>query len=393
MTDSFAGGSVVSMLKYIQYRPLYRHLFLFRPKFYKAFYCTYLEKYFAKKAPFIDENTFLVWEPCSKSHAEVVPGYVKYLSDLGYKVSVLVSPKRYKEGLFSRFDDENVFYNKMSQKEIHKHFKNNTLKNAKGILVTTVGKLSNGEDYDDAYNTFKKENDNQKILLVEHDIKHTADNNTLKEEIITLRQVDYKDAKTVVINPHYFGAVNITPKNETTNFVSVGAIRAKKKNNQLMIDSVKELHNKDITNFKVTVIGKGNLSGVPKEIKKYFDIKGRLNFADMYKEIEKADFFLTSYNKDEERHIRYITTGTSGNFQLIYGFAKPCLIIKSFAPINGLDDKNSIVYDKNSDYAEAMQKAIEMTQDEYKIMQNNLKDYADKLYRVSLGNMRRLINE
>jgi hypothetical protein len=393
MTDSFAGGSVVSMLKYIQYRPLYRYLFLFRPKFYKAFYCTYLEKYFAKKAPFIDENTFLVWEPCSKSHGEVVPGYVKYLSDLGYKVSVLVSPTRYKEGLFSRFDDENVFYNNMSQKEIHKYFKNNTLKNAKGILVTTVGKLSNGEDYDDAYNTFKKDNDKQKILLVEHEIKHTFDYNTLKEEIITLRQVDYKDAKTVVINPHYFGAVNITPKNETTNFVSVGAIRAKKKNNQLIIDSVKELHNKDITNFKVTVIGKGNLSGVPKEIKKYFDIKGRLNFADMYKEIEKADFFLTSYNKDEERHIRYITTGTSGNFQLIYGFAKPCLIIKSFAPINGLDDKNSIVYDKNSDYAEAMQKAIEMTQDEYKIMQNNLKDYADKLYRVSLENMRRLINE
>ena len=107
----------------------------------------------------------------------------------------------------------------------------------------------------------------------------------------------------------------------------------------------------------------------------------------------KRPISLTSYNKDEERHIRYITTGTSGNFQLIYGFAKPCLIIKSFAPINGLDDKNSIVYDKNSDYAEAMQKAIEMTQDEYKIMQNNLKDYADKLYRVSLENMRRLINE
>ena len=53
--------------------------------------------------PVIKDNTFFVWEPCSQSHSEVVPGYVKYLLDLGYHVSVLVNPDRYKEGLFSRF--------------------------------------------------------------------------------------------------------------------------------------------------------------------------------------------------------------------------------------------------------------------------------------------------
>ena len=47
--------------------------------------------------PIIKENTFLVWEPCGKSHAEVVPGFVKYLLDLGYHVSVLVSSNAYTE--------------------------------------------------------------------------------------------------------------------------------------------------------------------------------------------------------------------------------------------------------------------------------------------------------
>ena len=49
------------------------------------------------KKPIIKENTFLVWEPCGKSHAEVVPGFVKYLLDLGYHVSVLVSSNAYTE--------------------------------------------------------------------------------------------------------------------------------------------------------------------------------------------------------------------------------------------------------------------------------------------------------
>ena len=57
------------------------------------------------KKPIIKDNTFLVWEACSKSHSEVVPGFAKYLLDLGYHVSVLLNPERYDEGLFSRFNE------------------------------------------------------------------------------------------------------------------------------------------------------------------------------------------------------------------------------------------------------------------------------------------------
>lgn len=58
-----------------------------------------------------------------------------------------------------------------------------------------------------------------------------------------MRKLNYKEADSVVVNPHYFGEVKLTPKNsDIVNFVTVGAIQGKKKNNDLIINSVKELH-------------------------------------------------------------------------------------------------------------------------------------------------------
>ena len=79
-------------------------------------------KCFGVKTPEIKDNTFIVWEPCSKSHAEVVPGFVKYLLDLGYHVSVLLNVERYDEGLFDRFGGENISFNFMSKRNIRKLF-------------------------------------------------------------------------------------------------------------------------------------------------------------------------------------------------------------------------------------------------------------------------------
>ena len=349
----------------------------------------FIDKFLLK--PIIKDNTFIVWEPCSKSHSEVVPGYVKYLVDLGYDVSVLVDPDRIKEGLFVRFNSPKVHINKISQSAIRNFFRYGDLSNIKGIFVTTVGKLCKSmKDYDGIYDGFNKTINPSKIHFVEHDIKETVDNGTWKEDLITLRETDYKNTKSVVVNPHYFGEIEVTPKNsDITNFVTVGVIKPRKKDNGNIINAVMELHNKGITNFKITVIGKGEIKNIPEEIRKYFDIKGRLNFDKMYDEIEKADFMLTSYN---ETHTRYITTGTSGNFQLIYGFLKPCIIIESFANINRFDNNNSIIYKEPKDYSQALKKAINLSQEEYKLMQNNLKETVENFYNESLNNLKGAIN-
>lgn len=343
------------------------------------------------KKPIIKEKTFLVWEPCGKSHAEVVPGFVKYLLDLGYHVSVLVSPNAYKEKLFARFSgNENISYNKMSQKQIRKYFKKSDLKNVEGVLVTTVGKLCTAPYYEQVDQTFNPNTDRKKLFYVEHEIDERVDRNQLPETMITLRQMDYKGAKTVVVNPHYFGEVNITPKNEVTNFVTVGELKAGKKNTTLFINTAKKLINNGITNFKITVVGKGKIEDLPKDVASYFDIKGRLPFDRMFEEIEKGDFLLSAY-EDIPGHIRYITTGTSGNFQLVYGFVKPIIIKENFAPINGFTDKNSILYKDDDDFYNAMVKGIEISEQDYQSMQDDLKNYADNFYNKSKENLKNLI--
>ncbi len=386
----YVKNKIISILKYIQYRPL----FMLRPKYYEALYHSYLKPFFDSKKPVIKDNTFIVWEPCSKSHSEVVPGYAKYLLDLGYHVSVLVNPKKYKEGLFCRFNCGNISYNVMSRKQIRKFFKKDPLDKVKGVLVTTAGKLCDSVHFDEAYNSFNENTDKSKLLFVEHEAKHAVDAGTWRENLITLRELNYKGAKSIVVNPHYFGDVKITGKNsDITNFLTIGAIQGKKKNNELIINSVKDLHRKGYRNFKITVIGKGSIKHLPKELRRYFDIKGRLPFRQMYDEIEKADFMLTSYSENNPMHIRYNTTGTSGNFQLVYGFCKPCIIIESFGFINGFDNSNSILYNKDGDYSSTLIRGIDMTPEEYTQMQKNLRLYTDSLYSKSLENLRGLIND
>lgn len=350
----------------------------------------FIKNLFEYKKPIIKENTFIVWEPCSKSHAEVVPGYCKYLLDLGYHVSVLVEPDRLKEGLFCRFQDENLSVNVMKKKDVEKYFKNDSLENVSGVLVTTVGKICNSVEFDTARKFFSNV-DSKKLFFVEHEAKHAVDNGSWEESLITLRQLNYRGASSTIVNPHYFGKVEEREKNRITNFVVVGKFTPGKKDTHLIVDTALELIKNYITDFKITVIGHGDLTGFPPELKKYIDIKGRLSFEDMYREMENADFMLTAYDDKKEEHLGYITSSTSGCFQLAYGFLKPCVIIKSFAPIHGFTAENSIVYPNNESFYQALVKGIEMTNDEYKQMQKNLKTFVDGYYKSSLNNLKNLI--
>lgn len=345
---------------------------------------------YKEKLPEIKENTFMIWEPCSSSHAEVVPGYAKYLLDLGYHVSILITPERYKEGLFCRFEDENISYNMLSQKQIRRFFLSNDIKDVKGILVTTLGKLST-DDIESAYKSFHMDVDRSKIFFVEHEIDKLVDNGKLKESIITLRQMDYKCAKTIVVNPHYFRVVKPNEKNEVTNFVTIGELSEKRKNTKLLVDAVENVISKGFLNFKVTVIGKGKISCIPKNLRAYFDIKGRLAFDEMYDQIEKSDFILSAY-EDSDLHRKYITIKTSGTFQLVYGFLKPIIIRGEFAKINGFNNKNSLIYTDDKDYSKAMIEAINMSQESYRNMQNNINKYALELFSTSKNNLKKLIN-
>ncbi|CAN0580137.1 unnamed protein product, partial [Ectocarpus sp. 12 AP-2014] len=164
--------------------------------------------------PEVGPATFVLWEPCSKSHGEIVPGYARYLRDLGFDVLVLMTPARLEEGLFARFDMTGIRHGGLSQRQIRRFVKRPEMLEAAGILVTTAGKLpddaSGAVDLVRVFGTKWP----AKLGLVEHDARPRIDKGVWDPKTITLRRLDYKGARSVVVNPHDFGAVQATPKTE-----------------------------------------------------------------------------------------------------------------------------------------------------------------------------------
>ena len=119
---------------------------------------------------------------------------------------------------------------------------------------------------------------------------------------------------------------------------------------------------------------------------------GRLNFEDMYNKIEEADYILPLLDPDNNEHNRYITTGTSGSFQLIYGFIKPAIIHKKFSDYYNINDKNAIVYNNNQDLYDKLIYSINIDSNEYKSLQQNLQKLSNSIYKQSINNLKTLIN-
>ena len=347
---------------------------------------------FGNKIPYADENTFIVWEPCSKSHAEVVPGYAKHLLDLGYNVSVVVNPKFIREGLFSRFKNPRLHINAIPRGTAKSIFNSQGLGKALGIIVTTAGKLSSKRNFEEERAFFREDFCKKKILFVEHKLDIAFDSGHFEPNLITLRQMSYKNAPSIPVNPNYFGEIRKHEKNsDIIKFVAVGSLQEHRRNNSTILNAAEKLVDRGIKNFRIIVIGKGNLRGVSKALEKHVELRGALPFSDMFDTIEEADFFLTAY--ELPKHSRYITSGTSGSFQLIYGFLKPCIINSDFAEINKFDTSNSIIYKTSDEYADAMERAIKMGIKDYSKMRDALSDTVLQINAESLSNLRKAISE
>lgn len=354
-------------------------------------------KYFGRlfdrpEPPRVGPGTFLVWEPCTHSHAEVVPGYVRYLLDLGYQVCVCMSPARYDEGLFDRFEHPGLQLCRMSQAALRRHFRARGMENAAGMLITTARKISGAPDYAMEERIFARRTPGQVLLLVEHDVREPMDHGALNPHIITLREVHYGNARTTVVNPHYFGEFGAPAhRGPMVRFITIGALRGRRRNSGLLIEAMREMVATGVRDFIVTVIGRGSLRGVPRNLRAHLQVLGGVDFRTLYEQMEQADFFLPLLDPGNPAHERYVTTGTSGSFQLILGFRKPCVIARKFALVNGFDAGNAVIYGDNSGLAGAMAQAVAMSPASRSGLQQSLAGLADSLYLQSRENLRRLI--
>ena len=329
-------------------------------------------------------------------HWETMPGLCHYLLELGYNIDII-----------TRYDAEKIFeslhnakvsifeFNMVTFDRIIKEYDfskyDRIIYNSKRLYLKKNDINSEGLDISEYYDVVPKaKKDN---IYIQHHIDKINDFFE-PNQIILANPSHNPDLEKFVVNPHYFGEFKLKDhKNEDiVNFISIGELSKKRRNANLLISAVKDLHNSGFSNFKVTVIGRGEINEIAPEIQKYFDILGRVDYQTMFQKLNESDFILPLLDPEVESHKRYMDSGTSGTFQLVYGFNKPCIIHKTFADIYGFNEQNSIIYAQNKDLAKKMKDAINLQEDKYMQMTTDLEKCVKNIEKTSFKNFKGVLN-
>ena len=351
------------------------------------YFTKYTLNFFRKNVDFFNlrENAVLLLE-FYYVHGETLPGYIKYFLDLGYNVDVVLRKPTKKErrndsGLFICFNaNENARIKYMSDLDMNFLLRSPITSGYKHIMLNSFSDETelNYLSFVDIYKL--------KPICVVHN-PNLKSKYFRTDRITSLVKMNHLNRKpTPVVNPHYFGDYKILKKKETTTFVALNTNNPIRRNLYLLFDACGILLKKGINSFKIKLIGKGIT--VPECYRNNIHDYGYLDFNEMFSEINDSDFFLALL---DQKSVQY-TNKACGSCQISYGFLKPLVLHRMFSEISGFNDKNSILYDDNSELANAMEKCINMSNDNYSSTVNTLEASENELYNTSLNNLRALLH-
>lgn len=338
------------------------------------------------------KKNILILEP-NLYHAETFVGYIKYFIDLGYNVHLVADEAIRDENPFCRFFSEKlkIFYTPLTNFIIVNLLASRIINKYDHVLITSSLCYSTLPAME--MHRILNDRAKRKLFLVEHDMDNVSkvgEGYLIQDnKLWTLLPRNFQNGlKTTMVNPHYFGKVNPTKINKDfINFVAVGVIDKDYRNHSMLEEVIRKLISEGIENFKITIVGSGDLPEFSEDIKKYISFKGRLNFCNMFKEIETANYYLYLLNPNLRMHRRYLNKLVTGSLQLVLGFKILPVIDKFYAENYGLNENNAILYENNDLYS-GLVKAIKTNEEEYNLLQSNLKQYADRIYSESLENIK-----
>lgn len=347
-----------------------------------------LRQYFTNN---VSKRTVLLVEP-NNCHTELFPSFVRYLNKLNYEVEI-IAPYKQKDFL-PKMNAKKVYYFTLSA--IKKIFLMKKINKYDFIIFTSYRLYYKNPDKTRLYSKlcehikFNK-TIRDKTVIVSHHMEDIDNDIETFRGTIVLSKVLNKDGALYVVNPCYFKENTPKNKNKKTIFITIGKLEDKRKNSQLLYDAARKLLKSGITNFQINVAGENSGVKIPSDLAQYIHTKGKLGFEDLYKELEAADFYLTLLDPESEEHIRYITKGTSGSFQLIRGFLLPAVIHRAFSVPHEFLDDDSIIYDDNADFSRAMKGAINMSNEEYLTLQKNLMKSRAAIIKESIDELRKIL--
>ena len=196
-----------------------------------------------------------------------------------------------------------------------------------------------------------------------------------------------------MINPHYFGNFknNNKSKNKITRFFITSTTR---RNYQPLISAVEKLKEENLE-FHVIVVGKFNtftINNISEKLLENFTFKYNIPYEDLYYEVNNSDYIIINLDPNSIIDEPFRKTRVSGSIQLSYGFLKPVIINKYFADIFNFNSNNSFIYD-NINFTATIRNAINIGNKAYINMVKNLNLVSKKVYKDSLYNIKKCLNE
>lgn len=270
---------------------------------------TAYNSYFNSLYCYMPERPTVMLVEANTCHGETLPGYAHYLLELGYAVEVVITPAMAAADPFCRLNHPLLRRWSFPFHEIV------ALLQKAPHLDAYAAIFLNSFTFYNPVNGYERPSfrdhcpdigiTQHGVLAVVHE-QDVYDNSILSPaNCLTLAPlVD----NMVMVNPHYFGDVKITAKNQaSTHFIVVGAVNEReRKNIDILVEAVRKLAQNGIHNFSITLIGRGQFYP-PQDLAKYFQYLGELSFADMYPHMEDADFLLALLDPENPGHWAYLT--------------------------------------------------------------------------------------
>ena len=341
-------------------------------------------------------KSVLIVEP-NDYHAVVLPGLAAYFDGLSYNVTILSRPANIESSAFARVPSaKRPLFCALPPSLMAKYLKKHSNDYDVVVMASSVweavapGRSTPYIDYLGIRPIAERN-----FLLMEHDLRdvntHGDENFSQRNRLLALTAFP-NAPKALAVLPLNFGNVTITPKNhEITRFIIVGRMTSYCRNVNLLLDAVRKLHENNVRNFEIILVGEGRLDIQPPELRQYFVLRGPLRYAEMYGEMERADFFLALLDPADDKHLPYRTHKTTGSRLLVLGFCKPFVVNELFAAPYEFDESNAVIYSGN-ELAEAMERAVKMDENTYKQMQDELARQAETVRRQSMDNLRLAID-
>lgn len=332
----------------------------------------------------VNNNTILLFEPYD-CHNECTPGFCKYFIDIGYKVDILI----HESGIdsFSLFKENKKIrlFTFNSLKQIKKNIQNLSRIIKKYCLILLQSADIHTKQLFINLDLLKLNNS----IFVFHEIRFANNffsNYINNNRIWTLGNM----SKGLQVNPHYFGDIKVRDKNNKVRFFLTST---NYRNYTSLIESATKLKSENY-NFELIIAGRSkafNLNQIDNNLRRNIIFKYEVSYSELYKAVISSDFIIIPLDPKNVNDNLYRTTKVTGSIQLVYGFLKPALIHQDFANFYYLNNESSFIYN-NSNLYSIMKRAILLSNEDYKIIQKNLYNIEKYVSKISMNNIKKVIN-